>query len=382
MITGYNPDAKSVWLEGVMRNLVLFFWVLSVVVFGTTAGSAQESQNGPKSDLEVLKGHNQALRHRLDVLQRQVDDLMWYTRVGEYAFIDKVYMYGPPLTEQQTKNPTGQGAGNPVKFWSYVFIPKGIDFSAKYPLIVLPHGGVHANFTTYYTHIVKELIAQQYIVVAAEYRGSTGYGRSHYEKIDYGGLEVQDVKASRDYMIENYSFVDGKRVGIIGWSHGGLIALHNIFQYPDDYQVAFAGVPVSDLIARMGYKDQEYRDLYEVDFHIGKSAEADVEEYRRRSPAWQAHKYQNKPPLLIHTNTNDADVNVLEVEHLIKTLKAEGKKFEYEIFQDIPGGHSFDRMDTKKAKEIRLKIHKFLAARLDPPKKFGSVGDIEAAAYR
>ena len=357
--------------------------LLSLLVFLIVSPSwAQDKPDGVESDLEALKKFNESLDHRLDVLERQVDDLMWYTRVGEVAFIDKVYMYGPPLRPEQEESPTAQGAGNPVKFWSYVFIPKGIDFGKKYPLIVLPHGGVHANFTTYYTHIVKELIAQKYIIVAAEYRGSTGYGGAHYRKIDYGGLEVQDVKASRDYMIESYGFVDKDRVGIIGWSHGGLIALHNIFQYPDDYQVAFAGVPVSDLVARMGYKDQSYRDLYEVPFHIGKSAEEDVEEYKRRSPAWQAHKYQNKPPLLIHTNTNDADVNVLEVEHLIKSLKAEGKKFEYEIFQDIPGGHSFDRMDTMHAKQTRVKIYKFLAAQLKPPSPVTSVEDISAAAYR
>jgi dipeptidyl aminopeptidase/acylaminoacyl peptidase len=365
-----------------MRYVVLLVCFLAAIAQGTGAGRAQEETRDVEASLGKLEAHNENLRHRLDVLQRQVDDLAWYARLGDDAFIDKVYLYGPPLSERQIENPTGQGAGNPVKFWSYVFIPKGIDFSAKYPLVVLPHGGVHANFTTYYTHIVRELVAQQYIVVAAEYRGSTGYGRSHYEKIDYGGLEVQDVKASRDFMIENYSFVDGGRVGIIGWSHGGLIALHNIFQYPDDYQVAFAGVPVSDLVARMGYKDQDYRDLYEAEFHIGKSAEADVEEYRRRSPAWQAHRYQNKPPLLIHTNTNDADVNVLEVEHLIKSLKAAGKKFEYEIFQNIPGGHSFDRIDTKHARETRLKIYNFMAGHLEPPKKFDTVEDINAAAYR
>jgi len=368
-----------------MMNYLRFIGLICVLSYsfmGANPIYAQDESNGVEKDLKKLTTFNENLRHRLDVMQRQVDDLMWYTRVGGVAFIDKVYMYGPPLSDFQEKNPTGQGAGNPVKFWSYVFVPKGIDVNKKYPLIVLPHGGVHANFTTYYTHIVKELIAQQYIVVAAEYRGSTGYGRSHYEKIDYGGLEIEDVNSSRDYMIENYSFVDKKRVGIIGWSHGGLIALMNIFEHPDAYQAAFAGVPVSDLIARMGYKDQGYRDLYEADFHIGKSADDDVEEYRRRSPAWQAHKYQNKPPLLIHTNTSDADVNVLEVEHLIKSLKAEGKKFEYEIFKDIPGGHSFDRMDTKKAKEIRLKIYKFLAKQLNPPTQFTSVADIEAAAYR
>lgn len=361
-----------------MKTLLAFLLTLFVV----TPLSAQQAADSIESDLESLKKFNAGLRHRIDVLQRQVDDLMWYTRVGEVAFVDKVYMYGPPLRPEQEESPTAQGAGNPVKFWSYVFIPKGVDFERKYPLIVLPHGGVHANFTTYYTHIVKELIAQQYVVVAAEYRGSTGYGGSHYRKIDYGGREVEDVRSSRDYMIENYPFVDGQRVGIIGWSHGGLIALHNIFRYPDDFQVAFAGVPVSDLIARMGYKDQSYRDLYEVDFHIGKSAEEDVEEYKRRSPAWQAHKYQNKPPLLIHTNTNDADVNVLEVEHLIKSLKAEGKKFQYEIFEDVPGGHSFDRIDTRHAKETRVKIYQFLAAQLNPPSPIESVEDINAAAYR
>jgi dipeptidyl aminopeptidase/acylaminoacyl peptidase len=190
---------------------------------------------------------------------------------------------------------------------------------------------------------------------------------------------VEDVDASRAYMIENYNVVDPKRVGIIGWSHGGLIALHNIFDHPEHYKVAYAGVPVSDLIARMGYKTQGYRDLYSVDFHIGKTAYEDVNEYRKRSPAWQAHKLQT--PLLIHTNTIDADVNVLEVEHLIKSLKAEGKKFEYEIYKEIPGGHSFDRMDTKMAKEIRLKIYNFLAGYLDPPKKLSTINDLQKAAY-
>ena len=97
-------------------------------------------------------------------------------------------------------------------------------------------------------------------------------------------------------------------------------------------------MPVCDLVARMGYKDQGYRDLFSAPYHIGKTAEEDVNEYRRRSPAWNAEKLQT--PLLIHTTTNDEDVNVLEVEHLIKALKAAGKKFEHKIYKDAPGGHA------------------------------------------
>lgn len=354
--------------------------MIGFVLFAFTATQAF-SQNTEELEQEIdrLNQKLENMYHTFDVLNKKIDDLIWYERIGDVAHVDKVYIYGPPKWKEE--NPTAQGAGNPVKFWTYVIIPKSVDPEKKYPLIVLPHGGVHADFSPYYTHIVRELVAQGYIIVAAEYRGSTGYGKSHYEKIDYGGLEVQDVKASRDYMIENYDIVDKKRVGIIGWSHGGLIALMNIFDYPDDYQVAFAGVPVSDIIARMGYKTQSYRDLYSVDYHIGQTAYENVEEYRRRSPAWNAHKLEDVP-LLIHTNTNDADVNVLEVEHLIKSLKAEDKDFEYEIFQDVPGGHSFDRMDTKIANEIRVKIYKFLSKELNPPTPIGNVKELRKAAYK
>jgi dipeptidyl aminopeptidase/acylaminoacyl peptidase len=320
-----------------------------------------------------------ALDHRLDMLEKNIDDILWFERVGDVAFIDKVYITGPPPAKES--NPTGQGAGNPLKFWSYVFIPRDADPAKKYPLLVFPHGGVHANFTTYYTHIIREIISQGYIVVAAEYRGSTGYGAGLYRRIDYGGLEVDDVDASRQYMIDNYDIVDKDRVGIIGWSHGGLIGLFCIFNNPDAYKACYAGVPVSDLIARMGYKDDEYRDLYSAPYHIGKTADEDVAEYRKRSPAWQTDRYRGTP-LLIHTNTNDEDVNSLEVEHLIKSLKASGKQnFHYRIFEDMPGGHSFNRMDYREARKIRLDIYNFLNAELKPPRPFRNIRDLEKAAY-
>ena len=357
----------------------LIISIIFSIVLSFNSANGQSDSKVVIDLLEKIQVNFENLNHRLDIVEKKIDDVQWYNKLGDIAVIDKLYMTGPPLAKE--KNPTAQGAGNPVKFWSYVFFPKNLDVSKKHPLLVFPHGGVHSNFNTYYTHILRELISQGYIIVSAEYRGSTGYGKSHYKKIDYGGLEVQDVDATRQYMIDNYSIVDKNRVGILGWSHGGLITLHNIFQYPANYKVAYAGVPVSDLIARMGYKTQEYRDLYSIDFHIGKTAFANVEEYKRRSPAWQAHKY-SETPLLIYTNTNDADVNVLEVEHLIKSLKAEGKKnFKYKIFEEIPGGHSFDRMDHKKAKEIRFTIYKHLNKYLKPSKPFKNLKELQKAGY-
>ena len=158
-------------------------------------------------------------------------------------------------------------------------------------------------------------------------------------------------------------FVDDNRVGILGWSHGGLISLMAVFDHPEKFRVAYAGVPVSDLVARMGYQTDRYRGLYSADHHVGKTANEDVEEYRRRSPIWNVHKLET--PLLIHTNTNDRDVHVLEVEQLIRGLKAEGKEFEYKIYQDVPGGHSFNRLDTPVARQSRTEIYAFLRKHLE-----------------
>lgn len=321
-----------------MRKLLAFISILFTIPL-----LAQQTEK-PASQSSVNRSFEEQTKH--------VDDLLWYMKVGDVAAIDKVMITSKP---GRTDNPTGQGAGNPLIIPVYVFAPKNL--KGKAPMMVLVHGGVHGDFDTFYAHIVRELIDQGYVIVAPEYRGSTGYGEDFYDEIDYGGLEIDDVKAARDWAVENVASVDANRVGIMGWSHGGYQTLMNIFRYPDAYKVAYAGVPVSDLVARMGYKSQGYRNTFKS--FIGKEAVDDPMEYRKRSPYFHAAELQT--PLLIHTNTNDEDVNVMEVEHLIDALKAAGKKFEYKIYQNAPGGHEFNRIDTKLARESRQEIYAFLA---------------------
>jgi dienelactone hydrolase len=313
--------------------------------------------------VEALEKQLERSSFAIDALQKKIDDVLWFQRVGDVAEIDKVYF--PTVPNPRAEATYGiENERHPFKIYCYVFVPNDLDRSRKHPLLVLPHGGVHGDFDTYYVHIVRELMEEGYVVIAPEYRGSTGYGRGYYEAIDYGGLEINDVVAARDWALRHHDFLDEDRVGILGWSHGGLIALMSVFDHPDKFQVAYAGVPVSDLVARMGYQTQDYRDLYSADYHIGETAHQNVDEYRRRSPAWNAHKLET--PLLIHTNTNDRDVHVLEVQHLIKSLEAAGKDFEHKVYQDAPGGHSFNRLDTELAHESRREIYDFLARHLKP----------------
>jgi dipeptidyl aminopeptidase/acylaminoacyl peptidase len=342
------------------RVLIVAFSLILI----TPAVFSQQRQPAQPVDpvLERVRALEESLSFLQQALSKDIDDLMWFRQLDDLAFVDKVRYTGPP--PRVIPNPTGQGAGNPVIITAYTFMPKKYATASKIPLLVYVHGGVHANFESSAVHIVREMVEQGYAVIAPDYRGSTGYGQQFWRLIDYGGLENDDVLAGKQWMVENHANIDPERVGIIGWSHGGLITLMNIFDHPKDYKVAYAGVPVSDLVARMGYKNQGYRELFSAPYHIGKTADENVNEYRRRSPAWNADKLQT--PLLIHTNTNDEDVNVLEVEHLIKALKAAGKQFEYKVYQNAPGGHAFNRLDTRLAKESRAEIYRFLAKYLNP----------------
>lgn len=344
-------------------TLVRIF-TLAVSILSVSAAAAQ----APRADVPVVGEDERAsLRQTLSfseqLLARKIDEQMLFQTLSEIAVVEKVRYTGPP--PRVVKNPTAPGAKNPVVIPAYTFMPKKHLSGPKLPLIIFAHGGVHANVGMNYTNILRELLQQGYAIIAPDYRGSAGYGREYWELIDYGGLEIEDVFAGRQFMLENHDNLDADRVGIMGWSHGGLITLMNLFAHPKEFRVGYAGVPVSDLVARMGYYDQAYRDLFSAPYHIGKTVREDIEEYRRRSPAWNAEKLQT--PLLIHTTTNDEDVNSLEVEHLIKALKAADKKFEHKIYKDAPGGHSFNRLDTKFAKESRAEIYRFLAKYLGPP---------------
>jgi dipeptidyl aminopeptidase/acylaminoacyl peptidase len=339
---------------------------LSLVFFGLLAqfSWAQPSTSSvPDAVQQRLKSLEESLNFVKHDLAKAISDNMWFQRLGDVADVDKVRFTGPP--PRVTNNPTAQNAGLELIISAYTFIPKKMDVRAKLPLLVFVHGGIHGDMNPgSYLHMIREMVEQGYAVIAPEYRGSSGYGAEFWKQIDYGGREIEDVFAARQWMIENHANIDAERVGILGWSHGGLITLMNLFEHPKDFRVGYAGVPVSDLVARMGYKGQGYRDEFSATTHIGKTAEENVKEYRKRSPVAHAAKLQ--APLLIHTATNDEDVNMLEVEGLINALKAAGKQFEYRVYTNAPGGHAFNRLDTQFARESRKEVWKFLAKYLNP----------------
>ncbi|MBI2213697.1 MAG: S9 family peptidase [Acidobacteria bacterium] len=336
-------------------------WIAALVLVTCNLSLHAADATSLETQVKELTSKVEELEWSLDQVRKSSDDALFWLRLSDVAEIDKVILAGPG-------NPRGKerygidNSRHPLRIYQYVFIPKKLDRSKKHPAIVLSHGGVHGDFGTYHVHMVREMLERGYIVLAPEYRGSTGYGKAMYEAIDYGGLENDDVVACRDWAVSELP-VDPKRIALVGWSHGGMISLMAGFDHPDKFACIYAGVPVSDLLTRLGYHERSYTELFAADYHIGKTPTEDVAEYRRRSPVWNVHKL--KLPLMVTSSTNDRDVNVVEVEQLIIHLKAAGKSFEHKIYEDAPGGHSFERIDTTFARHVRDDLYAFLAKHLN-----------------
>lgn len=291
--------------------------------------------------LPLLPAGAQSLgKYQYQSLDKNDEELQLFLRLRDVAYVDRVRLTGEPRRIPRESEAPFQDTlkDNRLIFYSYIFFPKSVRQGKKYPLIVFPHGGIHGTFATSYVHVLRELMAQGYIVVAPDYRGSTGYGKGFYEAIDYGGLENNDVLAARDYMVENYSIVDADRVGLLGWSHGGMISLMNVLQWPEKYTCAYAGVPVSDVTYRLSYQSKDYTKEFTVPYHVGASPEEAPEEYARRSPVSYASRLSK--PLMLTTCLNDDDVSWTEVKRMIDALQAAGKSFEYEIYPKMRGGAS------------------------------------------
>ena len=233
-----------------------------------------------------------------------------------------------------------------LEIQAHLFSPLKKRGARGHAAMVWVHGGVHGSWGTNMFPFVREAVQRGYVIIAPDYRGSTGYGEAFYKKIDYGGAEVDDVVASYDYL-KTLSYVDPDRVGIMGWSHGGFITSHVLFRKEHPFKSGAAIVPVTNLVFRLSFKGPGYQRDYAAEESIQGLPFEKRDEYIKRSPVF--HVENLKVPMLCHVATNDLDVNFVEDQQMIYTLMAlKPKLAETKIYVDpapgpASGGHTFSR---------------------------------------
>jgi len=209
-----------------------------------------------------------------------------------------------------------------IELNAWIIKPANFDPAKKYPVLVYTYGGPHAQVVTNAwggpTFLWHQLLAQKGVIIfALDNRGSAGRGHLFEEPIHlrFGAQELSDQHDGVTWL-KVQPWVDGSRIGIWGWSYGGHMTLHAMFEDPEDFSAGFAGGPVTD----WHYYDSIYTERY-----MGLLPENE-ENYKSSSPVEKAEQLRGK--LLIAHGTGDDNVHFANTLSLIDKLIEKGKYVE------------------------------------------------------
>ncbi len=217
--------------------------------------------------------------------------------------------------------------------------PRSAAGSGKLPTILRIHGGPVAQFSTGFELEWQMLAAQGFAVVAANPRGSSGYGRDFSRAIwaDWGNKDYDDVMAAVDAAIA-MGVADPDRLGVGGWSYGGILTDH-VISKTNRFKAAISGASEFNYLANYG--TDHYQRQWEAELGLPwQNAQA----WMRISPFFRLDRIVT--PTLVMGGDADMNVPILGGEQLYQGLKRLGRDTELVIY---PGEtHSIRRPSFQK----------------------------------
>lgn len=125
----------------------------------------------------------------------------------------------------------------PVHFWftakdgrrihNIMFLPPQFDPAKRYPLVIFPHGGPNSmskdGFSTRWNSYL--LASPGYVVLATNYKGSTGFGEQFADDIEKDVLRgpAEEILEAIVEAAHRYPYIDEHRQAAVGASYGGYL---------------------------------------------------------------------------------------------------------------------------------------------------------------
>jgi dipeptidyl aminopeptidase/acylaminoacyl peptidase len=225
------------------------------------------------------------------------------------------------------------------------------------PAVLYIHGGPNWLTQVTWSPLVQHMVSRGWVVLAPNYRGSTGYGREWQlaNRFDLGGGDTQDVVAGADHVICQELAHPG-RIAVTGRSYGGYLTMTSLTQYPDRWAGGSAVVPFLNWFT--GHANSR-EDLQHWDLENFGHPEKDRELYYERSPFFFLDRVA--APVQLICGAHDPRCPASESLQAHDVLQAQGKPCELVLYPNE--GHSFYR--TENVVDAQKRQVAFLARALE-----------------
>jgi dipeptidyl aminopeptidase/acylaminoacyl peptidase len=224
---------------------------------------------------------------------------------------------------------------------AFLYVPFNMVRNGQNAAIIYIHGGPTAQSMNSFNRFVQYAANQGYMVLAPNYRGSTGYGKEFQQAnlFDMGGGDLQDVLAGVDW-IKQTGHLDPKKIAVMGGSYGGYLSMMAVTKAPEIWA---AGVPMVPFVNWFTEIENEDPVLQQFDLATMGDVVKNKALYEDRSPINFVDRI--KAPLLLLAGGHDPRCPKSETQQVVDAIKKRGGTVDYKIYENE--GHGFARVENQ-----------------------------------
>jgi dipeptidyl aminopeptidase/acylaminoacyl peptidase len=227
-----------------------------------------------------------------------------------------------------------------IEISALLYIPKWMKKDGTNPAILWPHGGPEVQMKNEFNKYLQIMANRGFIVIAPNYRGSTGYGKKFQHLIykDWGGGEFMDLLYSVEYLKQT-GYVNPKKIGVVGGSYGGFLTLTCVTKAPEIWRCAVDIFGPANLITFANSIPEHWKPAM---VELLGDVEKDKDLFTERSPINFVDNI--KCPMCIIQGENDIRVVKSESDQIVEKIQKMNKPVEYLVIEGE--GHLFSKIST------------------------------------
>ncbi len=298
----------------------LFFITLQILAINTFSQS-----NGKIISKTRIHNFDEFVNYILktEILDPKTYDISRHTKLDatRYGLLEEIELFGITYLSDGLK----------VK--GFLLQPSKV---GKYPCIIYNRGGSleHGSLTHYVSSIgigeLARLAKAGFVVVGSQYRGNGG----SEGKEEYGGADLNDV-VNLFPLLQNVPKADVERLGMFGWSRGGMMTFLTIKNRKLPVKVAAVGGPSINLLRTI--KDRPPLDEWWSTFIPEYNTPKKQEVLRERSALFWVDKLPKNIPFLVLQGSDDKSASTEENLKFVSKLQRNTIPYRYIVYEN--GNH-------------------------------------------